>query len=296
MARQDALSILDSSEAKDKLAEVGGKLIENIQKGALSSILKNTDYSGDPTSGSVEVNRFMNAQSKDYGTARSASEGDKVKNSKVTVNIDTDKEIVEEVANKDLRLFGITNIVDRRTKNHAKRAIAELDKAFFATAVTAAKDVTTSETDIEDVVEALIQKLETVENDYVDGVEREMMAITASPKAYGKLRKYIDRVDGGAGEASIGMFHGVEIHSNVRQSVDLLIQVKGAVAQPVAIDEYQAERIPQSNDFSIDLFYSYGTKAVTPDLIFKMKTLPVPTTPAPSTPKDEDEGEGEIVA
>ena len=35
MARQDALSIiLDSKETKDKLAEAGGKLIENIQKNA----------------------------------------------------------------------------------------------------------------------------------------------------------------------------------------------------------------------------------------------------------------------
>ena len=50
MARQDTLSILDTKEAKDKLAEAGGKLIENIQKNALSSILKNTEYSGDPTS------------------------------------------------------------------------------------------------------------------------------------------------------------------------------------------------------------------------------------------------------
>ena len=85
------------------------------------------------------------------------------------------------------------------------------------------------------------------------------------------MREYIDQVDGGAGNESIGMFHGVEIHSNVRQTADLLIQARGSIAQPVAIDEYEAERIPQSNDFSIDLFYSYGTKAVTPDLVFKIE-------------------------
>ncbi len=272
MARQDALSIIfDSKETKDKLAEAGGKLIENIQKNALSSILKNTEYSGDPTSGSVEINRFQNAESNDYGTARSNSKGDKIKNGKVTINIDQDKEIVEEVANKDLRMFGISDIVDRRTKNHANRAIAELDRAFFETAETAATAVTTSETDIVEIVEALIQKAETVKNEYVDGVDRSMLVITATPSAYGKLRKYIDQVDGGAGNESIGMFHGVEIHSNVRQTADLLIQARGSIAQPVAIDEYEAERIPQSNDFSIDLFYSYGTKAVTPDLVFKIE-------------------------
>ncbi len=271
MARQDTLSILDTQEAKDKLAEAGGKLIENIQKNALSSILKNTEYSGDPTSGSVEINRFQNATSNDYGTARGNSKGDKIKNGKVTINIDQDKEIIEEVANKDVRMFGISDIIDRRTKNHASRAIAELDRAFFETAEKAATAVTTSETDIVEVVEALIQKAETVKNEYVDGVDRSMLVITATPSAYGKLRKYIDQVGGGAGNESIGMFHGVEIHSNVRQTADLLIQARGSVAQPVAIDEYDADRIPQSNDISIDLFYSYGTKAITPDLIFKIE-------------------------
>jgi len=271
MARQDTLSILDTKEAKDKLAEAGGKLIENIQKNALSSILKNTEYSGDPTSGSVEINRFQNATSNDYGTARGNSKGDKIKNGKVTINIDQDKEIIEEVANKDVRMFGISDIIDRRTKNHASRAIAELDRAFFETAEGAATAVTTSETDIVEVVEALIQKAETVKNEYVDGVDRSMLVITATPSEYGKLRKYIDQVDGGAGNESIGMFHGVEIHSNVRQTADLLIQARGSVAQPVAIDEYDADRIPQSNDISIDLFYSYGTKAITPDLIFKIE-------------------------
>lgn len=271
MARQDTLSILDTKEAKDKLAEAGGKLIENIQKNALSSILKNTEYSGDPTSGSVEINRFQNATSNDYGTARGNSKGDKIKNGKVTINIDQDKEIIEEVANKDVRMFGISDIIDRRTKNHASRAIAELDRAFFETAEGAATAVTTSETDIVEVVEALIQKAETVKNEYVDGVDRSMLVITATPSAYGKLCKYIDQVDGGAGNESIGMFHGVEIHSNVRQTADLLIQARGSVAQPVAIDEYDADRIPQSNDISIDLFYSYGTKAITPDLIFKIE-------------------------
>lgn len=274
MARQNALSILDSQEAQDKLAEKQGELIENIQKNALSSILKNTDYSGDPTSGSVEINRFQNSTMRNYGTARSNSEGDKIKNGKVVVNVDQDKEIVEEVANKDLRMFGIADIIDRRTKNHAMQAIAELDREFFKTAEAAAKAVSTSKTDIEDVVEDLIQKLESTKNEYVDGVDRNMMVITATPQAYGKLRKYIDQVDGGADKESIGMFHGVEIYSNVRQEAALLIQVKGAVAQPVAVEQYDAERIPQSHDFSIDLFIYYGTKAVTPDLIYKIASVP----------------------
>ena len=56
MARTDALSIYTNAAGStaDKLAESYGKVIESIQKGALSEQLKNKDYSGDPTTGSVK--------------------------------------------------------------------------------------------------------------------------------------------------------------------------------------------------------------------------------------------------
>ena len=88
--------LLDPS-GKDFLAELYGKVIDNIQKTTLSSVLKNTDLSGTPTSGTVEARRFANAVSKDYGTARAAAKGDAVKAKPVTVAIDKDKEIVEEL-------------------------------------------------------------------------------------------------------------------------------------------------------------------------------------------------------
>ena len=158
MAKTDALSILESAETKDKLAELDGKLIDSIQKDALSSRLKNTEYSGDPTTGSVVINRFKNSASSAYGTARAAGKGTQLMNNgKVTINIDQDKEIIEEIEKKDLMLFGIAGLADRRTANHSKRAAAELDRAFFATAVSAATEVQTTATDIEDVAEAIIQ-------------------------------------------------------------------------------------------------------------------------------------------
>ncbi len=272
MAREDALSILTSAETKDKLAELDGQLIESIQKNALSERLKNKNYSGDPTTGSVEINRFKNSTADDYGTARAAGAGKKLMNTgKVTINIDQDKEITEEIEKKDLELFGIAGLADRRTANHSSRVIANLDRVFFATAEAAATTVSIDEdAPIADQVEAVIQKLESVNNDWVDGVDRSDMALSLSPAVYGKLRTYIDKVnDGGATAEAINVFHGVEVYSNVRQTAGILIQYKGAVAQPVTIDDYAAERIPLSNAVAIELYYSYGTKAVMPDLIFK---------------------------
>lgn len=267
MARQDALSIL-AGVSKDKLAEAYNRTIENVQKGAISMKIKNTNLSGDPTTGSVEVSRFANAEVKPYGTARAAGKGDPLNNKgKVTINIDQDKEIVEEVAVKDIKLSGFDSILDKRTKNHGARMIADLDSAFFATAEAAGTAVTLTKTAIQDKVEELIQSIETTKNDYVDGVEREMIVLTLTPAVYGELENYIDSVPNSLTGLNEDYFHRVKVFSNVRQTKSMICMIDGAVAQPVTSDVYEPGVIPLSNEIAIPLFYSYGTKAVTPDLI-----------------------------
>ena len=276
MAKTDALSILQAQSTKDKLAEKDGALIDSIQKDALSSRLKNTEYSGDPTTGSVVINRFKNSASNAYGTARAAGKGGNLlNNGKVTINIDTDKEIIEEIEGKDITMHAVQGLIDRRTANHSKRMAAELDRAFFATAEDAATEITTTATGIEDIVEAAIQKIETTNNDWVDGVDRADIEISLTPKAYGKLRKYVDKIDFGVGvgEEQTPLFHGARVYSNTRQTADLVIMYHGAVAQPVAITPYDAEHIGLSNAYAIELFYSFGTKAVMPDLIGKIEDI-----------------------
>ena len=274
MAKTDALSILQAQSTKDKLAEKDGALIDSIQKDALSSRLKNTEYSGDPTTGSVVINRFKNSASNAYGTARAAGKGrNLLNNGKVTINIDTDKEIIEEIEGKDITMHAVQGLIDRRTANHSKRMAAELDRAFFACAEDAATEITTTATGIEDIVEAAIQKIETTNNDWVDGVDRADIEISLSPKAYGKLHKYVDVIDGGVGAEQAPLFHGARVYSNTRQTADLVIMYHGAVAQPVAITPYDAERIGLSNAYAIELFYSFGTKAVMPDLIGKIEDI-----------------------
>lgn len=279
MARTDALNIVTSGTTKDKLAESYGKVIESIQKGAISEKIKNTDYSGDPTTGSVEVNRFDNASSEDYGTARAAGKGDALANGgKVTINLNTDKEIVEEIEEKDVRTFGVENIIARRADNHAKRMIATLDRAYFSALEAAGTAVTlpAGVTAIEDVVETMIQSIETVTNDHVDGVDRELIVLTFSPAVYGKLRNHIDKVmvTNDAGEEEIAMFHGARVFSNTRQTKAIIATVFGSAGQPVLVNEYADEKVPLSNAHAVELFYSFGTGVVTPDLVKTLAALP----------------------
>lgn len=273
MARQDALSIYTDSSTKDKLAETYGEVIEAVQKQAVSEQIKNKNYSGDPTTGSVEIDRFKNATVNDLGTARTAGKGDKLTNSgKVTINVDTDKEIVEELAKKDVKLYGLAGMAEKRKNNHIKRMVAYLDTQFFSKAEsegTAVSNIT--ETNIEDILEALIQSVETTQNDWVDGVDRDMLDLVVKPSVYGKVRNYIDRVDGTDGQEEY--FHKVRLYSNHRQTKDAICMINGAVAQLVTTDQYDAEKIPLSNDIALELFFSKGTKAIMPDLIKYIATV-----------------------
>ena len=270
MARTDALSINIDANTADKLAEIQGFVIEAIQKGAVSEKMKNTEYSGDPTTGSVEIDRFKNAQVDDYGTARAAGAGKKILNTgKVTININEDKEIVEEIAKKDVKLYGIASIMDKRKNNQALRMIADLDTRFFAQMVTDGTEVTVlpTTTPFVDTLESIIQSVETTQNDWVDGVDREMIEISVKPAIYGKLLNYIDSVPNPISGLKEDVVHGVKIYSNHRQTKDIICAIHGAVGQPVTIDEYEPEKIQLSNNYDCSLFYSRGTTAVMPDLI-----------------------------
>ena len=185
--------------------------------------------------------------------------------------------MVEEFNQNDINTIGYDAIVDSKKAGQANTLIRELDRAFFAEAETVGTDVVvTSATELVEKVEMLIQALETTKNEYVDGVDREDMTLTLSPTAYGKLRNYIDKVANAnvnSAKEEIEMFHGVTVKSNIRQTAEAIVMVNGAIAQPVNVYKYDIEKIPLSNDYAISLFYDFGTKAVTPDLIKKVTTF-----------------------
>lgn len=276
MARITSLNILLETTGKDYLAELYGRVIEGVQKTLVSANMKNQDLSGDPVSGTVEAKRFVNATPKAYGTARTAGKGDALTARPVTVAINVDKEIVEELEQKDVRLYGVDGVLERRAANHILRMTAELDGAFFTAAAGAATAINTSgAANVADELEMVIQECETTQNDFVDGVPRSLMHLVLSPKYYGKIRNDLDRQTNNANvntaAEEFNVWHGVRTYSCVHlpSGCDYLLLVDGAVAQPVMADQYAAEKIPLSEAFGVELFYHYGTSVVTPDLIFK---------------------------
>lgn len=275
MAKIESLSVLLTDSGKDFLSELYGGVIENVQKGLISSRMKNRNLSGDPTSGSVEAKRFANAKSQTYGTARAAGAGKNIRVKPVVIAIDKDSEIVEEMEEKDIKLYGVDGTLERRAVNHSLRMETELDTDFFEVAEEEAVEVTIpAGTSIEDELELVIQECENTQNDFVDGVPRSMMHFAMSTAYYGKIRNYLDKVtrtNVDTGTEEFNVYHGVACYSCIHlpTGCDWILMADGAVAQPCMSNAYTAEKIPLSEAFAVSLFYHHGTKAVTPDLIFK---------------------------
>ena len=281
MARLDALSIELIAGGKDKLAEEYGKVVENLQHITLAAQLKNTDLSGDPTSGTVEAKRFKNISGNAYGTARTAGKGQAVKETPVVIALNDDTEYIEEVEEKDLKTYGVGGLIERRTKNHQDALAVELDTKFFAEAVSAGTSFTATGTpSIEDEIEEAIQTIETTKNDFVNGVPRNMIEIVMSPLYYGKLRNKINSISNSNNLGVVpnyeqGTFNNVSVYSNVflPSGVNYVVMVKGAVAQPVMTSIMNPEKVQLSDATAFGLFAYKGTKAVMPDLIIYNGTV-----------------------
>ena len=274
MARIDALSIELQTSGKDKLAEAYGKVVENIQAITLSAKLKNKDLSGDPTSGTVEAKRFVNAQGQAYGTARSAGKGNAIKVKPVIVAIDDNTEYIEEVEEKDLRTYGVDGLISRRTTNHQNALAVELDTKFFAEAKTAGSKFTTTKNDVAEELEEAIQHIETTKNDFVQGVPRNMIEVVLSPAYYGAIRTKVNAVANSQGLVGManyeeGIFNNAKVYSSafLPAGVDYIVMVNGAIAQPVMTSVSEPAKIQLSDATGFGLFAYKGTKAVMEDLI-----------------------------
>ena len=288
MARIESLEILLESAGRDYLAELYGQVIENVEKGTLSHLMKNTDLSGNPLSGTVEAKRFAFAQEQDYGTARAAGAGEKLVARPVTVAIDNDKELVSEFEFKDNTLYGVEGLLQRRTAEHTLSMIRALETAFFARAATDATAVAGTATDPQDMFEEEVLAIETIQNSFVNGVPRNMIHVVKSPAEYSKIRKWINTDVNNANILTnveeFGMLNGVRVYSSIYlpAGVGTIAMCTGSIAQPVLPRAYQAERVPLSNAFALALFFSYGTKSVMPELIVKRaSTSPAPPDPDP---------------
>lgn len=274
MARQPALNIADYTDqtTMDNLAEVLDGVIENIQVGAVSEALKNTNGSGDPKGGSVEYKRFVNAVLVDKGTARTAGKGAPVVADPVIVNLDDDKEIIEELQIKDVELYGIDGMAERRKGNFAKRIIAYLDRAFFAEAINGGSQFDRDgKTDVKEIIDAMIVAAKETSSDFIDGIDAEDLAIVVNGTARKALKNELDALPNGTSPSNgaIGTYDSIVTYESNRlpEGVNAIVMLKGAIAQPRLISDYQAEKVPFDDAIALESFLYTGVKTLVPEAI-----------------------------
>lgn len=274
MARQAALNIADYTDqtTMDNLAEVLDGVIENIQVSAVSEALKNTNGSGNPEGGSVEYKRFVNAVLEDKGTARTAGKGAKVIAKPVIVNLDDDKEIVEELQIKDVKLYGIDGMAEKRKGNFSKRIIAYLDRKFFNEAVTSGTKFTRgSLTDTKDIIDAMIVSAKETQSDFIDGIDAEDLALVVNGTYRKVLKNELDALPNGTAPSNgaIGTYDSVTVYESNRlpEGVNAIIMLKGAIAQPRLISDYQAEKVPFDDAIALETFLYTGVETLVPEAV-----------------------------
>lgn len=268
-----SLDFLNTDGGRALLAQQYRSVIENVENRMLSTLLKNRDLSGDPDAGSVEAKRFANATSEQYGTAAARGSANPIGLKPVNVALDMHREIIEGLEKYDARRLGVPDLIARRTRNHDRAMARELERAFFACAQSAGTVFTTSQTDIDAILEDLIQTMETTKNDFVDGVPRDMIHIVCSPAFYGAIRSYLDKTFNANVDTArddFFAFHGCRCYAStyLPAGVNCIAMVEGAVAQPVSATPYTARDLQLTNKWALELFYDYGTAAVMPDLIY----------------------------
>lgn len=271
---QEALNImLQDGETKENLKQVLSGVLENVSAKAVSEQIKAKNGSGNPEGGVIEYKRFVNAELKDKGTARTAGKGDPVKAKPVKVVIDTDKEIVEELQGKDVRLYGIDGMAEKRKVNHQSAIIRYLDREFFAK-VTEGTEVTPKD-NIQDTIDDLLEKARTLKNDFIDGIESDLLVIVVNSTYRKGMKKILDELPNGTDpkEQAIGMYDSVRVYESNRlpKDVEAVVMMDGAIAQPYYVSEYSAEKVPFDDAVALEDYLYKGTEALMEDTIFYVK-------------------------
>jgi hypothetical protein len=277
MARTPALSIYVDQSVKAELMNKIAGVFENLAKKTISGRLKSKNGALSEKAGSFEFKRFANANRQAYGTARAAGEGNKVKATPVVVNLDRDSEIVEEVNAFDAASFtedDLNAFLARRQTAVQQSVERDLDREFFAAVKTggtkSAVTIDLSKPIVPQLEEAIVA-VEMTSNEYVDGVDRELMALVLSPSLYGKVKTELNDCYNFAGTTADEVFKGINgvasFSSNrLPEGVDFEIIVMDSVAQPVTISAADIEKIPLSNEYAVEIFYRNGTKVLAKEL------------------------------
>ena len=108
-------------------------------------------------------------------------------------------------------------------------------------------------------------------SDFIDGIDAEDLAIVLNGTARKAMKNKIDALPNGTDprNGEIGTYDGIAVYESNRLpvNVDAIVMLKGAVAQPYFIDDYQAEKVLYDDAIALESFIYSGRGTLVPEAI-----------------------------
>ena len=208
----------------------------------------------------------------------------------IKIEIDDDsiyKEIVEESQGKDVRLYGIDGMAEKRKVNHQSAIIRYLDREFFKEILKGTK--VEAKATVQETIDDLLERARNLKNDFIDGIESDLLVIVADSKYRKSMKKILDELPNGTDpkEQAIGMYDSVRVYESTRMpaGVRVAVMIDGAIAQPYYVSEYGAEKVPFDDAVALEDYLYKGTQALMEDTIFYVQDETTVQAKAKSTTK-----------
>ena len=161
----------------------------------------------------------------------------------------------------------------KRQVNHQSAIIRYLDREFFAK-VTEGTEVTPKD-NVQDTIDDLLERARTLKNDFIDGIESDLLVIVVNSSYRKAMKKILDELPNGTDpkEQAIGMYDSVRVYESNRLPTDVeaVVMMDGAIAQPYYVSEYSAEKVPFDDAVALEDYLYKGTEALMEDTIFYVK-------------------------
>jgi len=272
-----SLNITQVDSATNALLEQAyAALITNFQRATISQVFRNTNLSGNLTSGSVRAARYTNSVAQTYGTARGAGAGSPLNEKPVLVQIKEYLEIVEEYEQFDDRTMPayLREVIAGRNTDHANTIARVTEEDFFTTARDAGAQVAAVGANPAEMFESLVLNLATLQNEFFHGVDRNMIYVTMNDAAYSAFRIHLNLDTRNANVNSAAenfmVYNGVRVFPTPYMPADvgMMVQARGAVANPSLILPYMVGQIPLSYANALMTAFAKTATAVMPDTIF----------------------------
>ena len=118
-----------------------------------------------------------------------------------------------------------------------------------------------------DIREAILN----IVGDFIDGIDAEDLALVVNGEYRKALKNELDELPNGTapGNGIIGRYDTLDVYESNRlpTNVTAVVMLKGAIAQPRLISDYQAEKVPFDDAIALETFLYTGVKALVPEAI-----------------------------